>query len=61
MNLEEVPFFDRSDLHLLEVFYKKCQSDNILLILLGIRAQPFDMIKKMGLYDSIGPKILSET
>ena len=56
INLEEVPFFDQSDLHLLEAFYKKCQSDNIRLILLGIQAQPFSMIKKTGLYDSIGPK-----
>lgn len=56
VNLEKVPFFDQSDLHLLETFYKKCQSDNIRLILLGTRAQPFSMIKKTGLYDSIGPK-----
>ena len=56
VNLEKVPFFDQSDLHLLEGFYKKCESDNIRLILLGMQAQPFDMTKKMGLYDSIGPK-----
>jgi len=56
INLEKVPFFDQSDLHLLETFYKKCQRDNIRLILLGMRAQPFSMIKKTGLYDSFGPK-----
>ncbi len=55
VNLEKVPVFDRSDSHLLEAFYKKCQSDNIRLILLGMQAQPFNMIKKTGLYDSIGP------
>ena len=56
VNLEKVSFLVPSDLHLLESFYKKCQKDNIRLILLGIQTQPFGMIKKTGLYDSIGLK-----
>ena len=56
VSLRKVPLFDRSDSHLLEAFYKKSERDKIYLILLGIQAQPFSMIKKMGLYDTIGPK-----
>jgi len=52
----KVPFFDPSDLHLLQAFHEKCQRDKISLILLGMQAQPFKMIKEKGLYDSIGPK-----
>jgi len=43
-------------LNLLESFYKKCHKDNVCLILLGMQAQPFSMIKGKGVYDSIGPK-----
>ncbi|GEM_PF-6497568 len=58
--LQKVPFLDPSDFYLLEMFCRKCWKDGIKLILLGIQSQPLSVIKKSGLYDSIGPRNICE-
>jgi SulP family sulfate permease len=54
--LRKVSFLDPSDFYLFEMFCRKCWKDGIKLVLLGVRSQPLDLIKKTGLYDTIGPQ-----
>lgn len=58
--LRKVPFLDHSNFYLLEMFCRKCWKDGIKLLLLGIQSQPLSVIKKSGLYDSIGPRNICE-
>lgn len=54
--LRKVSFLDPSDFYLFDAFCRKCWKDGIKLILVGVRFQPLGLIKKSGLYDTIGPQ-----
>ncbi len=56
LRLGGVKILDPTASHSLETFCKKCFHDKIDLILSEIHPQPLDVLKRSGLYDSIGPR-----
>jgi SulP family sulfate permease len=54
--LRKVHFLDQSDFHLLKGFCERCYREKVKIVLVGAQAQPLSLVKKEGLYDSIGPQ-----
>lgn len=54
LNLKDVPIIDATGLNSLNQFLKKCQHNRVKLILSGVNHQPFEIMKRSGLYDQIG-------
>ncbi len=56
LRMRHVPIIDASGMHALKEFYYKCQKDNTILLLSGVKDRPLESLKKFGLADLIGRK-----
>ena len=52
----EVPAIDATAMNSLEMLRKKCEKQNIKLILSHVNHQPMEAMKKSGFYNKIGEK-----
>ena len=52
--MRSVPSLDSTALNALESLHKKCQKQNVRLILSHVNEQPMKAMKKSGLYTAIG-------
>lgn len=59
--LARVHFLDQSNFYLLKGFYERCSREKVKIILVNTQTQPLGLIKKEGLYDSIGPQNIVDT
>ena len=59
--LTRVHFFDQSNFYLFKGFCERCYRKKVKIILVNTQTQPLGLIKKEGLYDSIGPQNIVDT
>ncbi len=54
LRMRAVPALDATAMNALEQLYKKCQKNNIQLILSHVNSQPLEVMKKSGFYERVG-------
>ena len=59
--LTKVHSLDQSNFYLLKGFCERCSPEKVIIILVNTQTQPLGLIKKEGLYDSIGPQNMVDT
>lgn len=61
LRMRHVPVVDATGLHALEELYLKCKRQKMVLILSGVREPVKKALRKIGLYDTIGPQNIHDT
>lgn len=59
LRMRAVPSLDSTALNALELLYKKCQKQNVRLILSHVNEQPLQVMRKSGFYDMVGEENFS--
>ncbi len=59
LRMRSVPSLDSTALNALELLYKKCQKQNVRLILSHVNEQPLQVMRKSGFYDMVGEENFS--
>ncbi len=54
LRMRAVPSLDSTALNALELLYKNCKKQNVILILSHVNEQPLQVMRKSGFYDMIG-------
>jgi SulP family sulfate permease len=54
LRMRAVPSLDSTALNALELLYKKCEKQNVRLILSHVNEQPLQVMQKSGFYDKVG-------
>jgi SulP family sulfate permease len=54
LRMRKVPAIDATGEHALEDLYRRCKSNNVVMILSGVQFQPYRTLKQMGFIDIIG-------
>ncbi len=60
LRMRAVPSLDSTALNALELLHKKCQKQNVRLILSHVNEQPLQVMRKSGFYDMVGKENFSK-